>query len=40
MVPFYLVSDLGGIQTYNLLIRNQVHYSVMLRGQIESANIV
>ena len=26
------VGDLGRIQTYNLLSRNQVHYSVMLRG--------
>lgn len=25
-------SDLGGIQTPNLLSRNQVHYSIMLRG--------
>ena len=25
-------SDLGEIQTPNLLSRNQVHYSVMLRG--------
>lgn len=25
--------DLGRIQTCNLLSRNQVHYSVMLRGQ-------
>ncbi len=24
--------DLGGIQTPNLLSRNQMHYSVMLRG--------
>ena len=27
-------SDLGRIQTCNLLSRNQVHYSVMLRGPI------
>jgi hypothetical protein len=26
-------SDLDRIQTCNLLSRNQVHYSVMLRGQ-------
>ena len=28
----YLHCDLGRIQTCNLLSRNQVHYSVMLRG--------
>ena len=28
-----IISDLGRIQTCNLLSRNQVHYSVMLRGQ-------
>ena len=27
-----IFSDLGRIQTCNLLSRNQVHYSVMLRG--------
>ena len=32
-------SDLGRIQTCNLLSRNQVHYSVMLRGLIRAANI-
>ena len=31
--------DLGRIQTFNLLSRNQVHYSVMLRGLIADANI-
>ena len=31
--------DLGRIQTCNLLSRNQVHYSVMLQGQIKDANI-
>ena len=30
MIPFFC--DLGRIQTYNLLSRNQMHYSVMLRG--------
>ena len=29
-----IFSDLGRIQTCNLLSRNQVHYSVMLRGRI------
>ena len=32
-------SDLGRIQTCNLLSRNQVHYSVMLRGPDRAANI-
>ena len=32
-------SDLGRIQTCNLLSRNQVHYSVMLRGLKRGANI-
>ena len=31
-VNFLILSDLGRIQTCNLLSRNQVHYSVMLRG--------
>ena len=31
-VNFLIFSDLGRIQTCNLLSRNQVHYSVMLRG--------
>ena len=31
-VNFLIISDLGRIQTCNLLSRNQVHYSVMLRG--------
>ena len=31
--------DLGRIQTCNLLSRNQMHYSVMLRGLI-SANLL
>ncbi len=31
MSPLF-ISDLGRIQTCNLLSRNQVHYSVMLRG--------
>ena len=33
-IQFYSIydSDLGEIQTPNLLSRNQVHYSVMLRG--------
>ena len=36
----YSLCDLGRIQTYNLLSRNQVHYSVMLRGHFNiSANI-
>ncbi len=30
--PHYKLCDLGRIQTCNLLSRNQVHYSVMLRG--------
>ena len=29
----YVICDLGRIQTCNLLSRNQVHYSVMLRGR-------
>ncbi len=29
-----LFSDPGGIQTPNLLIRSQMHYSVMLRGHL------
>ena len=33
------IRDLGKIQTCNLLSRNQVHYSVMLRGHFEGANI-
>ena len=32
-----ILSDLGRIQTCNLLSRNQVHYSVMLRG-LDSVN--
>ena len=36
---FLFGSDLDRIQTYNLLSRNQVHYSVMLRGHFEDANI-
>ncbi len=39
MVVFLFISDLDRIQTYNLLSRNQVHYSVMLRGHFEDANI-
>ena len=31
-IPLFFC-DLGEIQTPNLLSRNQVHYSVMLRGQ-------
>ena len=31
-IPIIQESDLGRIQTCNLLSRNQVHYSVMLRG--------
>ena len=34
------LSDLGRIQTCNLLSRNQVHYSVMLRGHFVVANII
>ncbi len=38
---FSFIRDLGRIQTCNLLSRNQVHYSVMLRGHwlIAGANI-
>ena len=32
-------SDLGEIQTPNLLSRNQVHYSVMLRGLVCYSNL-
>ena len=34
------ICDLGRIQTCNLLSRNQVHYSVMLRGRFVGANII
>ena len=34
-----LLSDPARIQTWNLLIRSQVLYSVKLRGQIGAANI-
>ena len=34
-----LTSDLDRIQTYNLLSRNQVRYSVAPRGLISDANI-
>ena len=34
-----IICDLGRIQTCNLLSRNQVHYSVMLRGLYRAANI-
>ena len=36
---FFFSCDLGRIQTFNLLSRNQVHYSVMLRGLFAGANI-
>lgn len=41
VVKYWLHCDLGRIQTSNLLSRNQVHYSVMLRGLllIAGANI-
>ena len=35
-----IFSDLDRIQTCNLLSRNQVHYSVMLRGRFAGANII
>ena len=38
-VNFLIFSDLDRIQTCNLLSRNQVHYSVMLRGHCKSTNI-
>ena len=38
-VNFLIFSDLDRIQTCNLLSRNQVHYSVMLRGLWKGANI-
>ena len=39
VIPLFF-SDLGRIQTCNLLSRNQVHYSVMLRGRFVGANII
>ena len=32
LLSIAIIRDLGRIQTCNLLSRNQVHYSVMLRG--------
>ena len=37
---YKLICDLGRIQTCNLLSRNQVHYSVMLRGHFVGSNII